>query len=536
MDSDSYTKSKDLELANPTNETDDDGVIEKVEDNVNSLNRSLTTRQINMIAIAGTIGSGLFLGTGRALAEGGPLSLLICYSLIGLVVYIVLLSLGEMSTMMPVAGSFCTFARKFGSESLGFTILVNYWFNDAVSVASDLTGLQLILMYWTDFHYWVVSLVIWVLLLFLNVFHVRFYGETEYWLALLKVISILIFFIVSIVVNVGHNELHEYIGFKLWSEGDAPIVDGFRGFANIFVTASFAYGGTESLTLTAGEAKNPIRNTPKVIKSVFWRILIFYIFTVFFICMNVPYNYPNLATKSVITSPFTIVFEMVGAKAAGSFINAVIFTSLTSAGNHALYAGSRLLYTLGTDGYLPKFVTLRNRQKAPYVAVIITWFCGGLCFGSSFISTGTLWTWLQALVGVSNQLSWLCIAVTSIRFRRGLKVQGKEHYLTYRNWTYPYGNYFAVVFILVIILVQGWTAFSPWDVASFFQNYIELLVFPFCYIVWWVIKRDKWVRAEDMDFETDRYHETEEDRLENEYYDNLKGWKKLRHQITDYFI
>lgn len=316
------------------------------EETVHSLNRSLSTRQINMIAIAGTIGSGLFLGTGKSLAAGGPAALVICYSLIGLVVYITLLSLGEMSTLMPVAGSFCTFARKFGSESLGFTILVKYWFNDAVSVASELTALRLILLYWTDFHYWVVSLIVWVALLALNVFHVRFYGETEYWLALLKVVTIFIFFIVSIV---GANNMNEYIGFSYWAHGDAPFVDGFRGFANIFVTASFAYGGTESLTLTAGEAKNPVRNTPKVIRSVFWRILFFYVLTVFFIGMNVPYDYPNLSTKSVITSPFTIVFLLVGAKAGGSFMNAVIFTSLISAGNHALFAGSRLLYTLGTD-------------------------------------------------------------------------------------------------------------------------------------------------------------------------------------------
>lgn len=503
---------------------------------VNSLNRSLSPRQINMIAIGGTIGSGLFMGTGKSLASGGPLSLLIGYALIGVVVYITLLSIGEMSTMMPVAGSFCTYARRFGSESLGFTILVNYWFNDAVSVASDLTALQLILSYWTDFHYWVISLIVWVVLLGLNVFHVRFYGETEYWLAFLKIVTILIFFIVSIVVNAGHNTDHEYIGFKYWSMGDAPFVDGFKGFAKIFVTASFAYGGTESLTLTAGEAKNPIRNTPKVIKTVFWRILIFYIFTVFFIGMNVPYNYPNLSTSNVITSPFTIVFQKVGAKAGGSFMNAVILTSVISAGNHALFAGSRLLYTLGTDGYLPKFFAIKNRFKAPYVAVLITWFIGGLCFGSSFISAGVLWRWLQSLVGVSNQLSWLTIGITSLRFRKGLKAQGKEHYLKFRNWTYPYGNYFAVVFICVIILVQGWSCFAPWNVSDFFSNYVELGIFPFFYLVWWLYKRDKWVEVQDMDFETDRYFETEEEQLLNQELDSLKGWPKFRQRFVEFFL
>ncbi|KAH3672866.1 hypothetical protein WICMUC_004088 [Wickerhamomyces mucosus] len=505
--------------------------------NVDLLNRSLSTRQVSMIAIAGTIGSGLFLGTGKSLASGGPLSLLICYALIGIVVYVTLLCIGEMSTIYPVAGSFCTFAKRFGSDSLGFTNLVNYWFNDAISVASDLTAVQLILSYWTDFrYYWVASLIIWVFLLSLNVLHVRLYGEAEYWLALLKVISIIIFFIVSIVVNAGHNNLHEYIGFKYWSIGDAPFVDGFKGFASVFVTASFSYGGTESLTLTAGEASNPTRNTPKVVKTVFWRILIFYIFTVFFIGMNVPYNYPNLSTKKTITSPFTIVLQMVGAKAGGSFMNAVIFTSVISAGNHALFAGSRLLFTLGTDGYFPKIFTYTNRFRAPYVAVLVTWFIGGLCFGSSFISAGVLWDWLQSIVGVSNQLAWLTIIITSFRFRAGLKAQGKEDYLKFKNWTYPYGNIFAAGFIILIILVQGWSSFDPWNVSDFFSNYLELMVFPLFYVVWWVYKRDNWVKVQEMDFETDFYVETEEEKLLNEKLDGLRGWMRWRQRIFEFFI
>ncbi|CAM9023679.1 unnamed protein product [Wickerhamomyces anomalus] len=443
----STTVDSDLEKASTTStNSKQNGDVE----NIKELNRSLSTRQVSMIAIAGVIGTGLYLGT---------------------------------------AGSFCTFAKKFGSESLGFAILINYWLNDAVSVASDLTALQLVMKYWTDFHFWIVSLIFWVLLLFLNIFHVRFYGETEYWLALLKVLSIIAFFIVSIVVNVGHNEQHEYIGFKYWSMGDAPFVDGFKGFAKLFVTASFALGGTESLTLTSGEMTNPVRSTRIITKTVFWRIVIFYIFSVFFIGMNVPYNYPNLLTKSVVTSPFTIVFQQAGSKSAGSFMNAVILTSVISAGNHALYAGSRLAFTLGTEGYLPKILARKNRFGIPYVAVLITWFAGGLCFGSSFIGAGDLWSWLQNLVGVSNQISWLCIGITSIRFRKGLAKQGRLHELQYKNWTYPYGPWFVIIFTSIILLVQGWTSFAPWNVSDFFSFYLELFVFPVCLLFWWVFHR-----------------------------------------------
>lgn len=505
------------------------------------LNRSLSPRHVNMIAIAGVIGTGLYLGTGRALHLGGPASLLINYSIIGLIVYATLLSLGEMSTYMPISGSFCSFAKKFGSESFAFALMCNYWFNDAVSVASDLTALQLVLDYWktseSGFPYWIASLIFWVFLLFLNVIHVKIYGEAEYWLAMLKVIAIIIFFILSIVANVGHNEQHEYIGFRNWTRGDAPFVNGFRGFATLFVSASFAYGGTESITLTSGETKNPVRNTPKVIKTVFWRILIFYIFTVFFIGMNVPYDYPNLSEKSVMTSPFTIVFQMVGSKAAGSFMNAVILTSVVSACNHALFAGSRILFNLGLEGYFfPKLVTRTNRYQVPYVAVLVTWAVGGLCFGSSFIGAGTLWIWLQNLVGVSNQIAWLSIGVISIRFRRGLSRQGKTHELKFVNWTYPYGPYFVIVSVSFIILVQGWSSFSPMDVTSFFSYYVELFIFLACWLVWWAFKRDRFVREKDMDFVTDKYIPSERELLLNERLDNLEGFEKFRQAIRDYVV
>ncbi|SCU98509.1 LAMI_0F14972g1_1 [Lachancea mirantina] len=502
------------------------------------LNRSLTPRHISMIAIAGVIGTGLYLGTGRSLVIGGPGALIINYSLIGFVVYLTMLALGEMSTFMPISGSFCSYAKKFGSDSFGFTLMCNYWFNDATSVASDLTALQLVLDYWNSpqnhFPFYAASLIVWGVLLILNVVHVRVYGETEYWLALLKIIAIVIFFIVSIVVNAGHNDQHEYIGFKWWGYRDAPFVNGFKGFASIFVTSSFAFGGTESITLTAGEAQNPIRNTPKVIRTVFWRILIFYVFTAFFIGMNVPYTYPHLSEKTVVTSPFTIVFQMVGSKAAGSFMNAVILTSVISAGNHALFAGSRVLYNLGLEGYVfPSLITRTNRHQVPYVAVILTWAVGGLCFGSSFIGAGTLWTWLQNIVGVSNQIAWLSIAVISIRFRQGLEKQGRTHELLFKNWTYPYGPYFLVVFVSFIILVQGWSAFAPWSTSSFFSYYLELFVFGFLWICWWVWKRDPFIKTEDMDFTTDRYVMSEDEKLLNEHLDSLKGWPKARLWVSE---
>jgi len=260
------------------------------------------------------------------------------------------------------------------------------------------------------------------------------------------------------------------------------------------------------------------------VKNVFWRILLFYILSVLLIGLNVPYNYPGLSTKSSSTSPFTIVFQQVGAKAAGSFMNAVIMTSVISAGNHALFAGTRLLYTLSVDGHSPKVFGKLNRNKVPWLAVLATSLISGLCFGASFIGAGQLWTWLQNLVGVSNQLAWTAIALTSIRFRKAIELQGKMHLLPFKNWTYPWGPYVSLVLNIVLILVQGWSSFSPkFSGVDFVSYYIELPVMAIMYVGWKLYKKTRIVGLEEMDLETDVYEVREEDRREMEREKTARG-------------
>lgn len=259
-------------------------------------------------------------------------------------------------------------------------------------------------------------------------------------------------------------------------------------------------------------------------KNVFWRILLFYILSVLLIGLNIPYNYPNLSTKTSSTSPFTLVFQMAGARAAGSFINAVILTSVISAGNHALFAGTRLLYSLAVDSHAPKFFGRLNRNRVPWVAVIATSAISGLCFGASKIGAGKLWAWLQNLVGVSNQLAWLAIGVTSLRFRKGLEAQGKTHLLPFKNWTYPWGPWISVILNVVIILVQGWSSFSPkFSGADFVSYYVELPVMAVMWLGWKFLKRTKVPSYEEMDLETDVYVVSEEDLRETAREKSAKG-------------
>lgn len=261
-----------------------------------------------------------------------------------------------------------------------------------------------------------------------------------------------------------------------------------------------------------------------MVKNVFWRILLFYILSVLFVGLNLPYDYPNLSSKTSSVSPFTLVFQMVGAKGAGSFINAVIMTSVISAGNHALFAGTRLLHALAVDGNAPAFFGTLNRNQVPWVAVLATSLVSGLCFGASFIGAGQLWSWLQNLVGVSNQLAWLFIGVTSLRFRAAVKLRGKTHLLPFKNWTYPYGPWISVVLNIIIILVQGWSCFSPsFSVVDFFSYYIELPIMLVMYVAWKLLKRTRIVRLDEMDLETDVYQISDEDLKEIEREKSARG-------------
>lgn len=460
------------------------------------LQRDLSARQVQMIAIAGTIGTGLFLGTGRSLAQGGPASMLICYSIIGFIVYVTLLLLGEMATQYPVAGSFNAYTTRFFSPSYGFALGWNYWFNDAVSVASDLTAAQLVVQFWAAEHAWVVSVVFWAFLVSVNSVHVRAYGEMEYWLSSLKVLAVVLFIIAGTFVNVGFNSEQRFIGFSYWRIDGAPFVGGFGGFARVFVTASFAFGGTESLGITAGETRNPSKNMPRVVKLVFWRIVTFYILTVLLIGLNVPWDYPNLSNRSTTTSPFTIVFTLAGSRVAASFMNAVVLTSVLSAGNHALFAGSRVLYGLSVTSppQAPKVFSKTTAAGIPLPALFATSSVSALCLLSSYIGSGALWGWLQNIVGVSNQIAWLSIGLSSWRFRKAWLAQGrpKEELKFTASWTWPWGPAFVVVAVLMLIIIQGWSSVIPhFSALDFVSFYIEVPIMAFMAVAWLIVSERK---------------------------------------------
>ncbi|KAF8526868.1 amino acid permease/ SLC12A domain-containing protein [Hysterangium stoloniferum] len=442
------------------------------------LKRGLSARQVQMIAVAGTIGTGLFLGTGRSLAQGGPASLVICYAIIGFVVYITLLLLGEMATQYPISGSFNAYATRFVDDSYGFALSWNYWFNDAVSVASDLTAAQIVLAYWFDGYLWIVSLAFLLFLLGVNAFSVGAYGELEYWIASVKVITIVAFIITGTFVNLGFNTSHRVIGFENWSIPGAPFVGGFAGFAKVFVTASFAYGGTESLGITAGETKDPTKNMPRVVKFVFFRIT---------------------------TSPFTIVFTMAGSKFAATLMNTTILTSVLSAGNHALFAGTRVLHnmSLRPHSHAPSFLQWTNKRGVPVFALLATAAVSGVVGLTKYVGRGELWGWLLNLVGVSNQIAWVSIGLASYRFRKAWIMQGRKRSdMKFRGaeWTWGWGPPFVVITVSLIILIQGYSSFIPtFNIPSFISLYLQLPSMLILFAVWKIVHRIEMPNLENVD-------------------------------------
>ncbi|GAA5887307.1 hypothetical protein JCM6882_002485 [Rhodosporidiobolus microsporus] len=442
---------------------------------VGGLHRALSSRQVSMISIAGTIGTGLFLGTGGALATGGPGSLLVNYSIVGGLIFLLIHCVGEMVTQFPVAGAWPAYIAKFVDEPAAFAYGWLSVLGLSIAMAGELTATQLLMAYWTDRLMWLPALFFMVGLLGTNLVTVKAYGELEYWLSLLKVIAIVIFFFLGIAVNAGANTTCTHIGAQYWTVNEAPFVDGFAGFASLFVTAAFAYGGTESVGMAAAETKNPTRNISRIANRVFFRIIFFYILTVILIGFDIPYNFPNLASGTTATSPFTIVFDKAGAKAGGSFMNAVILTSILSACNMSLFGSSRVLYGMALRGHAPSIFCRLTKRGVPWAALLAVVSLSFVFFGISFAPGGAakIWTYAQSLVGVNNQFGWVFIGLSSWRMRRAWIKQGKPlTSLKCPNLAGSYGAPIVVVAFSFIILIQGWSSFKGgFHAEKFVQSY-----------------------------------------------------------------
>ncbi|GAB7342387.1 hypothetical protein MBLNU457_g0603t1 [Dothideomycetes sp. NU457] len=480
------------------------------------LKRNLKSRHLQMIAIGGTIGTGLFISSGTALATSGPAGALIAYAFIGTLVYSVMVALGEMAAFLPVTGAFTAYARRFCDDSLGFSMGWIYWFSWAITYALELTASGLIIQYWApDLNIGIFIGVFWLIITALNFFPVSIYGEIEFYFAMIKVVTVLGFMIFGICINAGAGQ-QGYIGFKYWHNPgafaeylvtDNAALAKFVGFWAVLIQAGFSYQGTELVGIAAGEAENPRKTIPSAIRKTFFRILFFFVLTIFFIGILIPYDNGNLltGTTSAASSPFVIAANLAGVQVLPDIINAILITVVLSAANSNVYSGSRILAGLAEGGQAPAILKKTSAGGVPYFCVAFTAAFGLLGFLNLSEGSSQAFNWFLNITSVAGFITWAIINVSHIAFMRACKAQGiSRDSLPYKAWAQPWLSYYGLFFNVLIILTQGFTSFMPWDTKSFFVAYISLILFAALYIGHKIVTRRPFVKAAEADLLTGR--------------------------------
>ncbi|MBJ3815439.1 amino acid permease [Shimwellia pseudoproteus] len=471
------------------------------------LRRELKARHLSMIAIGGSIGTGLFVASGATISQAGPGGALLSYIIIGLMVYFLMTSLGELAACMPVSGSFATYGQKFVEEGFGFALGWNYWYNWAVTIAVDLVASQLVMNYWFPHTPgWIWSALFLGIMFLLNYISVRGFGEAEYWFSLIKVTTVIIFIIVGVAMILGIFKGAQPAGWANWGIDDAPFAGGFAAMIGVAMIVGFSFQGTELIGIAAGESAEPEKNIPKAVRQVFWRILLFYVLAILVISLIIPYTDPSLLrndVKDISVSPFTLVFEHAGLLSAAAIMNAVILTAVLSAGNSGMYASTRMLYTLACDGKAPRIFAKLSRGGVPRNALYATTVVAALCFLTSMFGNQTVYLWLLNTSGMTGFIAWLGIAISHYRFRRGFIAQGYDiNNLPYRSGFFPVGPIFAFILCLGITLGQNYEAFlgDRIDWAAVAATYIGIPLFLVIWFGYRLVKGTRFVRYSEMEF------------------------------------
>lgn len=423
-------------------------------------------------------------------------------------------SLGEMATYIPISGAFTAYAHRFVDPSLGFSMGWIYWFSWAITYALELTATGLIIQYWApQLSVGIFIAVFWVVITLINFMPVSFYGEFEFWFCSIKIITVLGFLIFAICIDAGAGQ-HGYLGFHTWGNPgafaaylveDRPALGKFIGFWAVLIQAGFSYQGTELVGIAAGETENPRKNVPSAIRKTFYRILFFFVFTVFFIGLLVPYTNEDLlsSASNATASPFVIAANLAGVKVLPGLINAILLFVVLSAANSNVYSGSRILVGLANEGAAPAFLRHATNRGVPYYAVVVTAAFGLLAFLNLSDNGGTVFNWFLNISSVAGFISWACINGCHIRFMNVLASRGiSRDSLPYKAVLQPYFAWYGLFFNILIIITQGFTAFIPWDTTNFFIAYVSLILFIVLYAGHKIVTRKGIVRLSDVDIHT----------------------------------
>ncbi|KAH7873547.1 general amino acid permease AGP2 [Lentinula edodes] len=511
-------KSNDENFEQASKKNDDDFDFQGSSDHTH---RKLKSRHIQLMAIGGTIGTALFVQIGQALTEGGPASLFIAFTLWSTFILAINSCLSEMVTWIPITSPFVRFADHFVDPALGLCAGVNFFIFEAALIPFEVTAFNVVLQFWTD-KIPLVAVICFVLLCYLalNLWTVRYFGESEFWFASGKVILAvgLIFF--TFITMVGGNPIHDAYGFRFWDPSrvqGAPFAEYIRtgslgrflGFLSCLIQASFTIAGPDMVSIAAGEAQNPRRILPRAFKSVFYRLTTFFVLGSLCIGIVVSYSDPNLlqalsdARPGAGSSPYVIAMQRLHIKVLPDIVNALILTSIFSAGNSYVYNASRTLYELALEGKAPKVFKRCNRNGVPVWCVIATLGIALLSFLQVSNNSAVVLQWFVNLVTASQLLNYAIICFTYLRFYKALKVQGiSRDTLPHKSFWQPFSAYYGFTGTIVMAFVGGYTVFLPgrWDVPSFFFSYTMIGVLPVLFVYWKIYRQTKWRKLEDITF------------------------------------
>lgn len=509
------------------------------------LKQDLKPRQISMIALGGALGTGLLISTTSALATAGPAGILIAYALVGALVYVVMSTLGEMSAFIPVREGFAGYATRYCDEALGFAVGIAYLCKYLIVSPNQLVAGSLVMQYWVDRDkvnpgVWVAIMLICIVAI--NTMGVKFFGEFEFWLSSLKVCTIVGLIITMLVIMLGGAPSHDRIGFRYWKDpGAFAPYDGitpdskakFVSFVSVLVTAVFAYLGTELVGITFAEAQNPRYAIKKAIKLTLFRIVIFYILSIFLVGCCVAYNDPSLtaaakASGTAAASPFLVAINNAQIKGLNHVLNACILIFVFSASNSDLYISSRNAYGLACNGMFPKIFSKTDKRGVPIYALgLATLFCL-LAFMVCDSSSKTIFNYFVNVVSIFGLLTWISILVTYLYFKKAVEAQGynrKADFVYYSPFQ-PYSTYIALAICCLIAIIKNFTVFlgDEFDYKTFITGYIGIPVYLICLATWKIVKHTKTVKPDEADLIT---YKDDVDKQQYEYEQQLAEKKAV---------
>lgn len=414
----------------------------------NNLVRKMEARHLLMISLGGVIGTGLFLSSGYTIHQAGPIGTVLAYGVGAIVVYLVMLCLGELSVAMPETGSFHVYADRYIGPGTGFTVAILYWLTWTVALGSEFTAAGLIMQKWFPHTpTWPWSALFMIIIFTSNALSVRFFAETEFWFSSIKVIAIIVFIILGAgaIVGVIHygTAAHAPWFHNLYDHGIFP--NGFKAVFTTMLTVNFAFSGTELIGVTAGETKDPEKNIPRAIHTTLLRLIIFFVGSITIMASLIPYQ-----KAGVNQSPFVLVFNQIGLPFAGDLMNFVVLTAILSAANSGLYASTRMLWSLAHEKMISPRFSHTTAHGVPMLALCVSMIGGILALVSSVVAASTVYLVLVSISGLAVVIVWMAIALSEINFRRAFRKAGhQDHELGFKTPWYPVVPWAAFIMSLL---------------------------------------------------------------------------------------